>query len=133
MRSNSLDALDPGEDDRPLDAAGGGQLEEGLHILFHEPDLLRDSLTHPDLSGVVGNGGGDDGLVLTELTGAQELYVPGKIPPERAAAIEETIWEKMHFAQHLRQQALGEFTIGTELHRSDSLGLVQLQIGRAHV
>ena len=34
----------------------------------------------------------------------------------------------MHFAQHLRQQALGEFTIGTELHRSDSLGLVQLLI-----
>jgi phosphoribulokinase len=88
---------------------------------------LRDTLTHPDLSGVVGNGGGD-GLVLAEQPGAQELYVPGKIPPERAAAIEETIWEKMHFAQHLRQQALGEFTIGTELHRSDSLALVQLLI-----
>ena len=34
----------------------------------------------------------------------------------------------MHFASHLRQQALGEFTIGTELHRSDSLALVQLLI-----
>jgi phosphoribulokinase len=86
---------------------------------------LRDSLSHPDLSGVVGNGGG---LELTERPGAQELYVPGKIAPERAAEIEEAIWEKMHFAQHLRQEKLGEFTIGTELHRSDSLALVQLLI-----
>ena len=34
----------------------------------------------------------------------------------------------MHFARHLRSERLGEFTIGTELHRSDSLGLVQLLI-----
>jgi phosphoribulokinase len=87
---------------------------------------LRDSLTHPDFSGVVGDG--EDGIALTELPGAQELSVPGRIPPERAAQIEETIWEKMHFAQHLRQEKLGEFTIGTELHRSDSLALVQLLI-----
>src|SRR4051794_35610244 len=87
---------------------------------------LRDSLAHPDFSGVVGNG--EDGLTLTELPGAQELYVPGKIPHDRAEQIEEAIWEKMHFAQHLRQEKLGEFTIGTDLHRSDSLALVQLLI-----
>ncbi len=34
----------------------------------------------------------------------------------------------MHFARHLRQQTLGEFTVGTALHRSDSLALVQLLI-----
>ena len=34
----------------------------------------------------------------------------------------------MHFARHLRNERLGEFTIGTELHRSDTLGLVQLLI-----
>jgi phosphoribulokinase len=34
----------------------------------------------------------------------------------------------MHFARHLRQQRLGEFTVATELHRSDSLALVQLLI-----
>ena len=34
----------------------------------------------------------------------------------------------MHFARHLRNDRLGEFTIGTELHRSDTLGLVQLLI-----
>ena len=34
----------------------------------------------------------------------------------------------MHFARHLREQRLGEFTIGTDLHRSDSLAVVQLLI-----
>ena len=34
----------------------------------------------------------------------------------------------MHFARHLREERLGEFTIGTDLHRSDSLALVQLLI-----
>jgi hypothetical protein len=34
----------------------------------------------------------------------------------------------MHFATHLRSRRLGEFTIGTELFRSESLALVQLLI-----
>jgi phosphoribulokinase len=34
----------------------------------------------------------------------------------------------MHFASHLRSQRLGEFTVGTDLHRSESLALVQLLI-----
>ena len=34
----------------------------------------------------------------------------------------------MHFASHLRSERLGEFTVGTELHRSESLALVQLLI-----
>ena len=88
---------------------------------------LRDTLTHPDLSGVVAEGE-KDGLVLTERPGAQELYVPGRMPAERAAQLEEAIWEKMHFASHLRQEKLGEFTIGTELHRSESLALVQMLV-----
>jgi phosphoribulokinase len=88
---------------------------------------LCDSLTHPDLTGVVSEEG-DDGITLVERAGAQELYVPGEIPHERASAIEDAIWEKMHFARHLRHERLGEFTIGTELHRSDSLAVVQLLI-----
>ena len=48
--------------------------------------------------------------------------------PDHAAAIEEAIWERMHFATHLRARRLGEFTIGTELYRSESLALVQLLI-----
>ena len=87
---------------------------------------LRESLPQPDLSGVLANG--DDGLILCERPGEQELHVPGLIRSERAGQIEETMWERMHFARHLRQQRLGEFTVATELHRSDSLALVQLLI-----
>jgi phosphoribulokinase len=85
---------------------------------------LRDTLPHPDLTGI----DGEDGLTCVEKPGCQELYVPGRIEPERASQIEELIWVRMHFARHLRQQRLGEFTVGTELHRSDSLALVQLLI-----
>lgn len=42
--------------------------------------------------------------------------------------IEEAIWERMHFASHLRSERLGEFMLGAELHRSESLALVQLLI-----
>jgi phosphoribulokinase len=87
---------------------------------------LCESLPHPDLTGVVD--GDADGIVLTEVAGAVELYVPGRIPHERATAIEEAIWQKMDFASHLREERLGEFTIGTDLHRSDSLAVVQLLI-----
>ena len=88
---------------------------------------LRDTLTHPDLTGVV-SADGDDGIALVERQGAVELLVAGRMPPEQAARLEEAIWEKMHFAAHLRQERLGEFTIGTDLHRSDSLAVVQLLI-----
>ena len=38
------------------------------------------------------------------------------------------MWQRMSFASHLRIRRLGEFTVGTDLHRSDSLALVQLLI-----
>ncbi len=47
---------------------------------------------------------------------------------ERAAEIEEAIWDRMHFASHLRSDILGEFTVGNDVHRSESLALVQLLI-----
>jgi hypothetical protein len=56
------------------------------------------------------------------------VRIPGDIEPARAAEIEEAIWDRLHFATHLRSQRLGEFTIGTDLHRSESLALVQLLI-----
>jgi phosphoribulokinase len=40
--------------------------------------------------------------------------------------LEEAIWDRMQFASHLRTQRLGEFTIGSDLHRSEALGLTQL-------
>jgi len=87
---------------------------------------LRDSLPHPDLSAFVdGNGGGFE---MTERDGERVLHIPGSLERERAAEIEEAIWERMHFASHLRSDELGEFTVGTHVHRSESLALVQLLI-----
>ena len=50
--------------------------------------------------------------------GDTELCVPGRSSRGARPTIEEAIWEKMHFASHLRSERLGEFTIGTDLHRS---------------
>jgi hypothetical protein len=56
------------------------------------------------------------------------VVIPGRIDPEQAAEIEEAIWQRMHFASHLRAGRLGEFTVGTQLFRSESLALVQLLV-----
>jgi phosphoribulokinase len=85
---------------------------------------LRDSLGHPDLSPFVDDGGG---LTIEEgLNGERVLTISGNLPRERAAEIEEAIWDRMHFASHLRSDILGEFTVGNDTHRSESLALVQL-------
>jgi phosphoribulokinase len=89
--------------------------------------LLRPELPHPDLADVVG-GEGDERLQLMSPGGEQDLRVPGLLDPARALELEERIWEHMHFANHLRSERLGEFTIGTDLHRSDSLAIVQLLV-----
>jgi phosphoribulokinase len=98
-----------------------------------DPDLLdaeltlRDGLPHPDLSVFTDNE--DAGITLTEpREGERILHIPGCLDRDRAAEIEEAIWDAMHFASHLRSERLGEFTIGGETHRSESLGLVQLLI-----
>ena len=67
-------------------------------------------------------------IKLTEHDGETHLFIPGTLRPRARGAIEETIWERLHFASHLRTDRLGEFTIGTELHRSESLALIQLLI-----
>jgi phosphoribulokinase len=87
---------------------------------------LRDGLPHPDLTPFVN--GGTGGLMLVERDDARIMRIPGQMDPADAAAVEEAIWERMHFATHLRATRLGEFTIGTELRRSESLALVQLLI-----
>ena len=85
---------------------------------------LRDGLPHPDLTPFMQT----ESLTLTEHGGERVLRIPGMMEPEHAAAIEEAIWARMRFATHLRSRRLGEFTIGTELLRSESLALVQLLI-----
>lgn len=86
--------------------------------------VLRKALDHPDLSEFVGDGG----LVLEETAKEHRLFVAGDIDPARGAAIEEAVWTRMHFASHLRSDRLGEFTVGTELHRSESLAVVQVLV-----
>jgi len=86
---------------------------------------LRDGLPHPDLSPFTDS---DGGITLGEDDGERVLRIPGQLGAERAAEIEQAIWEKMQFASHLRSQRLGEFTIANDLHRSESLALVQLLI-----
>jgi phosphoribulokinase len=88
--------------------------------------LLRPGLPHPDLEDVIGDA--DDELSLIGRDGDQDLFVPGRLQPSTALELEERIWRHMHFASHLRSERLGEFTIGTDLHRSDSLALVQLLV-----
>jgi phosphoribulokinase len=87
---------------------------------------LRDGLGHPDLAPLID--GADRGMRLVEGDRERNLWIPGDIQPAHAAEVEEAIWDRMRFASHLRSERLGEFTIATELHRSDSLAVVQLLI-----
>ncbi len=105
-------SFQPGEDSEKLDAEV----------------TLSEGLPHPDMS-VLLEEGGDHGITLSEeRSGDRRLFIPGDLDPEVGAAIEEGIWEKMHFAQQLRSERLGEFTVGDEKHRSESLALVQVLI-----
>ncbi len=88
--------------------------------------LLCDTLPHPDLTPLLdGNG---DGPTLVRRERDLLLHIPGDIAAEHAAELEEAVWARMSFANHLRVRRLGEFTVGTDLHRSDSLALVQLLV-----
>jgi phosphoribulokinase len=86
--------------------------------------ILRDSLPHPDLSPLLDG----SGPALIKREREWLLRVPGNLDPAHAAELEEAVWERMSFASHLRITRLGEFTVGTDLFRSDSLALVQLLI-----
>jgi len=88
--------------------------------------MLRAGLPHPDLTPFIGNG--RRGITLIERGAERFVRIPGEIDRERAGELEEAIWDRLHFATHLRSQRLGEFTVGTELRRSESLALVQLLI-----
>jgi phosphoribulokinase len=87
--------------------------------------LLRPDLPHPDLSPFV-----DDGIGITVEDRGEErrVRIPANVDPDDAAAIEEAVWQKMHFALHLRTERLGEYTVGTELHRSETLAIVQVLV-----
>jgi len=86
--------------------------------------VLRDTLPHPDLAPLVDDT--DDGPSVEQHEREWLLRIPGDIAPDHAALIEEAVWERMSFASHLRVRKLGEFTVGTDLLRSESLALVQV-------
>ena len=87
---------------------------------------LRSSLPHPDFSQVIGDA--ERGITLTERDSEVVVNIAGDIDPEQAHEIEEVVWERLHFASHLRSDRLGQFTVGNDLERSESLALVQLLI-----
>ena len=88
--------------------------------------LLRDSLPQPDLSLLAG--GGERGITIDEGNSERYVNIAGDIDPAQAAEIEEAIWDRLHFASHLRSERLGEITIGDDVRRSESLGVTQLLI-----
>jgi phosphoribulokinase len=89
---------------------------------------LRDGLPHPDLS-IMLDEEGRDGITLEQRASERRLRIPGTVERERGAAIEEAIWEKMHFARHMRTERLGTFAVGTDdAHRSESLAITQVLI-----
>jgi phosphoribulokinase len=88
--------------------------------------LLRDTLPHPDLSSLFGSDG--HGPTIERHEDGIVLRIPGDIDAGHANAIEHAVWEQMSFANHLRVRRLGEFTVGTDLRRSDSLALVQVLV-----
>ncbi|HET8977601.1 MAG TPA: phosphoribulokinase [Solirubrobacteraceae bacterium] len=85
---------------------------------------LRPGLVHPDLAPLVDVDG--SGIMLVERGAELCLWISGTIPASRSAAIQEAIWNRMRFASHLRTDRLGEFTVDTQLHRSESLAITQL-------
>ncbi len=87
---------------------------------------LREGLPHPDLSSLEG---GADAIEVEQRASERRIRIPGEIDSERGAAIEEAIWEQMHFARHLRTEQLGLFAVGTDdAHRSESLAITQVLI-----
>jgi phosphoribulokinase len=90
--------------------------------------VLRDTLPHPDISDVIPLLGTDGGPSVLRRAHDLVLRIPGDVDPAYAAELDEAIWARMSFANHLRVRRLGEFTAGTDVYRSDSLALVQLLV-----
>ncbi len=89
---------------------------------------LRDGLPHPDLSSLEDEEG-RNAIAIEQGSSERKIHIPGDIDRDRGAAIEEAIWEQMHFARHLRTEQLGLFAVGTdEAHRSESLAITQVLI-----
>lgn len=87
--------------------------------------LLRPALPHPDLSPFDDARGG---ITVEDQGEERRVRIPAGVDPRDAAEIEEAIWQRMDFARHLRSEDLGEYTVGTETHRSETLAIVQVLV-----
>ncbi|MBA3420897.1 MAG: phosphoribulokinase [Thermoleophilaceae bacterium] len=85
---------------------------------------LKEGLPHPDLSPLVE--GGRDDIQVEQRDGESTLRISGAIDMERAREIEEAVWERMHFAKHLRTEDLGVIETGGGEQRSQSLAILQV-------
>jgi phosphoribulokinase len=88
---------------------------------------MRPGLAHPTLAALTPDEG-DSPIRMAQRGSEMQLWIPGTIDPARSAAFEAAIWDRLHFATHLRGDRLGEFTVGTELHRSEALAVTQLLV-----
>jgi len=88
--------------------------------------LLRGTLDHPDLSPFLEFSG--EGIEVDEEGREPRTRFPGNIDHDHAVEIQEAIWEKLHFASHLRSDRLGLLGSGDDAKRSDTLALVQLLV-----
>ena len=111
---------------RRADMVVSFQPADGRRAALDAELLLRPGLPHPDLSPFVGDGRG--GITIEDRDDERRVRIPANVDPADAAGIEEAVWEKMHFARHLRTEHLGEYTVGTELHRSETLAIVQVLV-----
>ena len=97
-----------------------------------DPDHLDAKITmlpglpHPDLTTLID--GTSEPVSLTHHADTVTLWIPGTITPALSHALQEAVWNRMHFASHLRTERLGEFTVGTQLHRSETLAITQLLV-----
>ena len=105
-------------------------------IEFREPEngdsnkldahmILRESLPHPDLTPFLED---EIGISLVEEDPDPYVRIPGDVDHDHAEEIQQSIWENLHFASHLRSDKLGLVTVGDETERSDTLAIVQLLI-----
>ena len=99
--------------------------EDGDPDILDAQVVLRESLPHPDLSPFLES---DNEITLIEEGPDPYVRIPGDIEHEDAEEIQSAIWDRLHFASHLRSDKLGEFSSGSEVKRSDTLALVQLLV-----
>ncbi|HXF73787.1 MAG TPA: phosphoribulokinase [Actinomycetota bacterium] len=99
---------------------------------LHARLVLRPTLPHPDLEGLVGVAG-PDGPIRLRLDRdrgkpADVLEISADCPPEAARDVEEAIWRRMSSGGALRRDRLGWHEGAGGGRRSEALALAQLLI-----